>query len=57
MNSIDLEVEQSRLPFLIELEFVYDGFQREDKRKLPCEQRFLSCMAFGVYEVVGVACL
>ena len=22
----------------------------------PCEQRFLSCMAFSVYEVVGVAC-
>ena len=22
----------------------------------PCEQRFLSCMAFSVYEVVRVAC-
>ena len=29
---------------------------REDK-KLPCEQRFLSCMSFNVYEVVCVACL
>ena len=24
---------------------------------LPCEQRFLSCMAFSVYEVNGVACM
>ena len=24
---------------------------------LPCKQRFLSCMAFSVYEVVWVACL
>ena len=23
----------------------------------PCEQRFLSCMAFSVYKVVGMACL
>ena len=23
---------------------------------LPCEQRFLSCMAFSVYEVICVAC-
>ena len=23
---------------------------------VPCEQRFLSCMAFSVYEVVRVAC-
>ena len=23
---------------------------------LPCEQRFLSCMAFSVYEVVRVGC-
>ena len=24
---------------------------------VPCEQRFLSCMAFSVYEVIRVACL
>ena len=24
---------------------------------LPCEQRFLSCMAFSVYEVVSFACV
>ena len=24
---------------------------------VPCEQRFLSCMAFSVYKVVRVACL
>ena len=24
---------------------------------LPCEQRFLSCMAFSVYEVICVACV
>ena len=24
---------------------------------IPCEQRFLSCMAFSVYKVVRVACL
>ena len=23
---------------------------------LPCEQRFLSCLAFSIYEVVRVAC-
>ena len=23
---------------------------------LPCEQRFLSCMAFSVYEVTRIAC-
>ena len=23
---------------------------------VPCEQRFLSCMAFTVYEIVRVAC-
>ena len=25
--------------------------------RLPCEQRFLSCMAFSINEVVQVACL
>ena len=25
--------------------------------RVPCEQRFLSCMAFSVYEVVRVVCL
>ena len=24
---------------------------------LPCEQRFLSCMAFSVHEVICVACV
>ena len=23
---------------------------------VPCEQRFLSCLALSVYEIVGVAC-
>ena len=24
---------------------------------IPCEHRFLSCMAFGTYEVIRVVCL
>ena len=24
---------------------------------IPCEHRFLSCMAFGAYEVIRVVCL
>ena len=31
--------------------------QMREDIKLPCEQRFLSCMSFNVYEVVCVACL
>ena len=27
------------------------------EKTLPCEQKFLSCMAFSVYEVIRVACL
>ena len=30
---------------------------RDFSRRVPCEQKFLSCMAFSVYEVVRVACL
>ena len=30
---------------------------RDFSRRVPCEQRFLFCMAFSVYEVVRVACL
>ena len=24
---------------------------------IPCEHRFLSCMAFGAYEVIRLACV
>ena len=30
---------------------------RDFSRRVPCEQKFLSCMAFSVYEVDRVACL
>ena len=26
-------------------------------KEIPCKQRFLSCMAFNIYEVIHVACL
>ena len=35
----------------------YPSFQPQLKNTLPCEQRFLSCMPFSVYEVVRVSCL
>jgi len=33
----------------------FSKFRALDQYGIPCEQQFLSCMAFGVYEVVRVA--
>ena len=37
--------------------FIAQLVEHSSANKVPCEQRFLSCMAFNVNEVIPVACL